>query len=266
MCATPNDNLSTAPTRDQSGVLRLVLSFLRHYWDAPRQKPKWTEVANIILNLLIAGAAICSAWVFQGQLSLMRDADRPWVRIEVAANTDWVPESIAGGPLSFDEQGRGSFTSKITLTNVGRSVASHAYVRTKAVTIGIGDPPDTPLNEQRRLCSGPNPYTDGRKQSTDPRYTIFPDDTQIEFDIQGFDTQQIKDRPEGPKFRNGKPLHVFLVGCADYDYLASAFSHQTGFVYEVYGSKTHQGIQTLMTIPVDKLTFEPYAFGGKYAY
>jgi hypothetical protein len=68
------------------------------------------------------------------------------------------------------------------------------------------------------------------------------------------------------RFQNGKPVVPLVIGCVDYDYPSSSTPHQTGFIYEVWGSKGHQGIQTLVTVPVDKLTFEPYAYGGKYAY
>jgi hypothetical protein len=88
MSTTPDDNAPTSPRRTDnppspSEVLAIVLNWLRHYWDAPRHKAKWTEGATVVLTLLIAGAAIYSAWIFQGQLDEAHNAliqtQRAWV-------------------------------------------------------------------------------------------------------------------------------------------------------------------------------------------
>jgi len=71
--------------------------------------------------------------IMQKQLEL---TDRPWVKINVTANTDWVPGAIIGGPLMFDRDGRGSLTAKIVLENIGKSVANHAYVREQPFATG----------------------------------------------------------------------------------------------------------------------------------
>lgn len=284
MNATPSDGSPTTQEHDSAGekrdadpseVLAVVLkwlrdygpNWLRHYWDKERPKSKWHEIAMVILTVLIAGAAIYSAWIFQGQLSLMKDADRPWIKVKVTANTDYVPGSIIGGPLSFDQEGRGSVTSKISLENIGRSVAVHVYVRAKMVAIGISaDQLGIPIEEQRKLCDGLNTY-DIQQHALDPRYTIFPNDTEVEFQRLGFETSQIEMRPEDRDLKNGKPVEVFLVGCVDYGYSSGASSpRQTGFIYQMLGKNPRHGIQTLMTFSVDQLSFEPYVFGGQYAY
>ena len=72
--------------------------------------------------------------------------------------------------------------------------------------------------------------------------------------------------PNPIPFKNGKPIWLLVVGCVDYDYSSSSSSHQTGFIYQVYGKNPLHGIQTRMTFSVDQLSFEPYTFGGKYAY
>lgn len=79
---------------DSLAAVRQVLQdfgqFLRHFWDAPRHKNKWTETATVILTLLIAVAAFWSAWIFQSQLTEAHRAtdlsekqwkvqQRPWV-------------------------------------------------------------------------------------------------------------------------------------------------------------------------------------------
>jgi hypothetical protein len=156
-------------------------------------------------------------------------------------------------------------TAKFTLKNIGRSVAGHVYIRTKALAVGLVDPFDIPLNEQKALCNGPNAYVRD-KPNIDTRYTIFPKDSQVEFDMTGFGTKQIKEMVLDLTLKNGKPVVPLLVGCVDYDYPSASVPHQTGFIYEVYGKNPVHGIQTSMTFRVDQLEFRPYTFGGKYAY
>ena len=49
-----------------------VVHWLRHWWDAPREKAKWTDVALVLLTITIAIAAFWSAYVFVGQLTLVQ--------------------------------------------------------------------------------------------------------------------------------------------------------------------------------------------------
>jgi hypothetical protein len=49
----------------------LARDWLKHYWDSPRQKSRWTDVATVILTAIIAAAALYSAWSFSDQLGEM---------------------------------------------------------------------------------------------------------------------------------------------------------------------------------------------------
>ncbi len=271
---------------DISSEIRLPVSVSEYYASEQNESQKGRRLDRIRLGLETAALiAAISAGIFtlltlhqvqrqadaaQAQVSIMQQqleaTDRPWVKIDATANTDWKRGAMIGGPLSFDAEGHGSLTAKLTLTNTGRSVANHVYLRQKILATGLDAAEmDLPPYEQKTLCDGPNQYIKD-KHKIDPRYTIFPNDTQVEFMASGFDTKQVRMLPSPIPFKNGKPIQLYLIGCVDYDYSLSTGPHQTGFIYEVYGDKMHQGIQTLMTIPVDQLTFEPYAFGGKYAY
>lgn len=87
----PKDPVS--PSRFTLAMLNFweaTCDHIRHYWDAPRHKAKWTEGATVLLTFLIAVAALWSAWIFQGQLTEARRAtdlgekqwkaqQRPWV-------------------------------------------------------------------------------------------------------------------------------------------------------------------------------------------
>lgn len=126
---SPNDQHKHLP----SDLLRAFGYFLRHYWNAPRTKSKWTDIAGIGVNLLIAGAAFYSAWVFQGQLNVARDTlyaqTRPWVgtgKIEIK-NTAFL--IYPGNP----PQARSQFNFEITvpLKDTGNSPALN-------VEMGVG--------------------------------------------------------------------------------------------------------------------------------
>lgn len=45
-----------------------------HNLKITREKSKWTDIATVSLSVVIAGAAIYSAWVFQGQLNTAHEA------------------------------------------------------------------------------------------------------------------------------------------------------------------------------------------------
>ncbi len=144
--------------------------------------------ANAVVTTFMWCQMMKQTRILEGQLSLARDANRPWIRVAVTANTDYVPGAFIGGPLSFDQNGRGSLTSKITMENIGKSVAGHVYSRTKVVAIGISaDQLDIPIEEQKKLCSGLNTY-DTKQYRLDPRLTIFPNDTEVEFEKSTFET------------------------------------------------------------------------------
>ncbi len=96
-------------------------------------------------------------------------------------------------------------------------------------------------------------------------YTIFPNETQIEGTSLDIETKDIQSLPI-EHLKLGKPVMPFIVGCVDYRYGYSSTLHQTGFVYQVYGDKNNQGIQTGGIYPADQLVFQAYGFGGKYAY
>jgi hypothetical protein len=102
MSTTPNNQTSNNPQSKAEDTDRqpspaevrdVFLIWLRNYWNAPRQKSKWTEIATVVLTLLIAGAAFWSAWIFQGQLTEARNATNlsekqwknqqvPWLELE----------------------------------------------------------------------------------------------------------------------------------------------------------------------------------------
>ncbi len=133
MNGTPSNPSSEGPqhNRDEqdsapspSEILTIVLNWLKHYWDAPRYKAKWTESATVILTLLIAIAAFYSAWIFQGQLDetrkVFRIDERAWIEIEPIKPTLLVPQN-AKFPATF--------TCNIYPKNAGKTVARDIAVK-----------------------------------------------------------------------------------------------------------------------------------------
>jgi hypothetical protein len=78
-----------------------IREWLRRYWDAPRTKSKWTDVATVILTAAIAGFAGWSVYVFDGQLQEMHKAtvivDRNF-RIDERA---WIGFTLASDHFTF---------------------------------------------------------------------------------------------------------------------------------------------------------------------
>jgi hypothetical protein len=224
------------------------------------------------LGLIIAGLLAWSAYRTLGQIQTQTAAmnrqvgvmqkqldttDRPWIKVDIGPNTDWVPGAIIGGPLSFEQNGSGGLTVKIVMNNIGRSVATLVESRIEVIPMSPFDPKfRLPIDKQRELCNRTLSHT-----VVDTRYAIFPGTKKEEFVRLSFSTSNIPPPPQNLK--RGKPVSLIVYGCVDY-YFASV-AHQTGFIYQVYGGPRHEGIQIKDTVPVSRLTFEPYPFGGEYA-
>ena len=59
---TAHDKGGPAP---KSQLRDEIVEWLRRYWNTPREKTKWPDIAAIILTLVVAIAAIWSAFIFQ---------------------------------------------------------------------------------------------------------------------------------------------------------------------------------------------------------
>src|SRR5207245_4758417 len=61
----------------------LVRAWFQHYWDVPREKSKWTDIATVVLMAITAVFAALSAWFFYEQLNEMHSstliAQRAWM-------------------------------------------------------------------------------------------------------------------------------------------------------------------------------------------
>jgi hypothetical protein len=113
--ASPADDPPTP-----SEVLAVILNWLRHYWDAPRHKAKWTDGATVILTVLIAAAAIWSALIFQGQLDVTIKNftldERAWIELEPIK-----PAKLFSPATKFIP--RNSFVYELYPKNYGKTIA-----------------------------------------------------------------------------------------------------------------------------------------------
>jgi hypothetical protein len=264
---TPPNYDSTAAPKDESNnserdptpseVLAIILrwlreygpNWLRRYWDKERPKSKWHEITMVILTVVIAGAAIYSAWVFQGQLSLMRDADRPWVKVDITVTS----------PLTYDRNGMNIGLTFI-LTNVGKSPADNVSIAPRLVTAFMGDDLE---QIQKRIC-------ENRAASAEDkwlRYVLFPGDPlpqQIRFQMS---TAEVDSHWNKFELSQGPIdlIPVALVGCVDYTYRPSPRHHQTGFAVDVVTSSGGMPLKSMAPIIPSTLALREHARSGHFA-
>jgi hypothetical protein len=202
-----------------SKVLEATLYWLHHYWDAPREKSKKTEIFMAVLTLAIAIAAFWSACIFQGQLTEARRAtqrsneafridERAWIEIQPITPILKSPASNGFGAL---------FTYNIFPKNVGKTAAYDITV--KAVRgapmsgLSLGDNADDIARNQKMLLNNTLGMPDvliSRRVSK----TLGPTEvSNAPFDIYGQEPQI---------FKNGT-IYQFLIGRVDY---ADAFRVQ----------------------------------------
>jgi hypothetical protein len=246
--------------------VRLPVSVTEYYTSENSEGPKDRRRDRIRLGLEIAAliaAILAGVFTFRTLAQVRRQADaaqtqvgimqkqleatdRPWISVDITANTEYVRGAIVGGPLFFDQNGFGRMAAKIVMRNIGNSVASRVYIRELVLAIGLDATEMTrPSAEQKKLCAGPNRYArdPNIRDTIDPRFTIFPKDSQVEYENVGFPTKDILEIPTPRPFKNGKPVQVFLIACVDYEYALPQVPHQTGFIYEVFGDRSHHGVQ-----------------------
>ncbi len=149
MDAAPNNEGPSAPEHKHDGgdspspseMLTAIVSWLRHYWDAPREKSKGTEIATVILTFVIAVMAFWSAWIFQGQLAEMqKQRARPWMSA--------VGPIKVVKPLSFSGP-RPTVTIEYTVKNSGTSTA---VGQQSTNGLYIGPMPSSEEVEKRSPC------------------------------------------------------------------------------------------------------------------
>jgi hypothetical protein len=141
--------------------------------------PDPTPLWKIVLECAAIAVGITVAIIYYYQLDAMQRqlelTDRPWIKLDITPCTVCGERDIRGGPLTFDKDGRGSLTFRVTFVNVGKSVANHVSLRYEPIAIDSLDSKSlfkVPLEEQKNVCASTS--TKGLDIGT-----VFPDDPDL---------------------------------------------------------------------------------------
>jgi hypothetical protein len=133
-----------------------VTHWLRHWWEAPREKSKAADWMLVVLTVLIAGAAFWSAFIFRNQLHDTSEAfridERAWVGLE----------PIKAIPVAARTKKIGAaFNYPIYIRNFGKTVARDVQLRAARSgpqsSITMGDNAERIKWTQEKLLTGAVP-------------------------------------------------------------------------------------------------------------
>ncbi len=253
MNSAPHDNAPSDPKNSSdakdsvpapSKILATIRDWLRRYRETPRDKSKWTEIATVILTLVIAGAALWSAWIFQGQLKeahrttelaerQLELTARPWIEV-----TDVRPRGKIGiMALSFQDVSRvfhnrakyqAFFNYEVHIHNVGHSPALNVQVFPELYIA-----PYTHDGSSESLAAEEKRYCDSVTERQSGGTIVLPQEPGTIYEGVG--------KPIYPESMTYPPDHPgtgfivpVLIGCVDYQFQARPRHYQTRFVYELF--------------------------------
>jgi len=202
----------------------------------------------VVLTIAIAVAAFWTAFIFERQLSLMRDADRPWIRVDVSINSPLTYEN-KGVHVGFD----------IIPRNVGRSPAQIVWISPKLTPAFMGDD----LSEiQKRICENSRPPHEGILS-----YLLFAGDHYVQPTVLEVSDEDIKAHWGKLPLGVGPPdpIPLRLVGCVDYTYEPSPRHHQTGFAVDVLMKDGGLVLKSMTPLTPQDLILREHSFGGHFA-
>jgi hypothetical protein len=158
-----------------------------HTWltQPNRERSKFTDIALVILTLIIAGAALWSAFIFQGQLDVARDvavaSERAWIGLDVPVTLEVIAPHGA----------RVSIKGRYSVKNFGRGPATKVMSQFG----NFVDPTNRTIADAtaNSSCDGPVKFTTGTvpvagdlKQPPPFGYMLFPNQWHNEvIDYQG---------------------------------------------------------------------------------
>jgi hypothetical protein len=232
-----------------SEFLDAAFYWLRHWWNAPREKSKAADWAMVGLTVLIAAAAFWTAFIFEDQLSLMRDADRPWIEVDVSINS----------PLTYDSTGMHAAFAFVP-KNIGPSPAQNISIAPTLTPAFMGDD----LRQiQKRICE--NRAAQGEDATL--RYMLFPGDHYTQVIGMGMSAEDVNSRWNKFELSSG-PIDIIpiaLVGCVDYTYELSPRHHQTGFALDVLMKDGRLVLKSQAPLAPESLILRSHPSGGHFA-
>jgi hypothetical protein len=184
----------------------------------------------------------------QTQLSLMRDADRPWIDVDIFITS----------PLTYDGKAvRMEFT--IVPTDIGRSPAQNISINPKLTPEFMGDD----LREiQKRLCDS----AATKNGMASLQYVLFPGhhySQPVGLDMSAEDINSHWGK-QPPGFGSPDPIPIALVGCLDYTYESSDRHHQTAFAVDVLMKDGRLPLKSLMPLAPNSLILRSHPTSGHY--
>jgi hypothetical protein len=190
-------------------------------------------------------------------------SDRPWVLVDVSIRE----------PLRFSRDGVAMMSFDYFLVNSGRSVATDVQLRARLIpeSLGTTTRPFPVLDEQLDLCDRNSTPHEAKPQAVPLGHTLFPGGR----DQGQLSTSMGKEQMERAIIQfSGTADHYIapaLVGCVVYRFPNATKDHKTRFAYTI--SRNEPGadplhdlaIQIGKDLPMDKLIFRQYFFGGAHA-
>jgi hypothetical protein len=169
--------------------------------------------------------------VMQGQLDTMKGQleleHRPWVAVNIE------PSSA----IVFDERGC-VLMCKVTLTNVGHSVAKHVSLWTDFALLGT----ENPMEVRNKLC---DIMRHPQNENSDYGWLLFPGQSAIEQRPIIAVPERVNKALENKTFQGMNAIGLHLVGCVDYPSLIDQKKrHQTRFEYIVSFAVMTNGVVT----------------------
>lgn len=222
---------------------------------------KWTKRAVIAAAIYAAITAIYAAIaVFQwremrratkaseAQLALMRDADRPWIDIDISITS----------PLTYDGKSvRAEFT--FVPTDVGQSPAQNISINPTLTPAFMGDD----LNGiQKRLCDS----AATKSGMASLQYVLFrgrhySQPVTLEIPIKDIDSHWGK-MPAGVGPSDAMP--IALIGCVDYMYETSDRHHQTAFAVDILTKDGLLPLKSKTPLSPSELILRSHPTSGHY--
>lgn len=186
----------------------------------------------------------------QDQLALLRDADRPWVPIDVSISS----------PLTYDKNGV-HVGFDIIPRNIGRSTAQNVAIQVMLKPSTMGDD----LGEVvKRICH--DIASEGERWPL--RYVLFPGDHYIQSMELGVSVEEINSYFQGKLPPGTGPVDLIpiaLVGCVDYTYESSPRHHQTGIAIDVLMKDGRVVLKSQTPLAPESLSLRLHPVGGHFA-
>lgn len=178
-------------------VVVAIVHWFQTWWEAPREKSKAADWFTAILTVVIAAAAIWSAFIFQGQLNettkQTRLSVRPWIGLDEGL------DAIEATPLQIDETGNASLVYKIRAKNYSSTPATNVWAFANLV---VADDLYTVYEQQNFACG------DAVIGKPDIGLMLFQGKDRIFNSMPSMAKISLK--------HQGSRLQVFLAGCIGY--------------------------------------------------